>query len=292
MPPPKPLPKRQALGRGLSALIPQGAGSAEKAAAAEQLGVRELPIDAIDASPSQARLHFDPRSLQELADSILRYGVLQPIVVRAKGDRYELVAGERRLRASKLAKQTTVPALIRNFSDDQQLEVGLIENVQRTDLNAIEEARGYLQLADTFNLNQQQIADRIGKSRPFIANKIRLLNLPEELQEMVAQSRISEGHARALLGIEDKAAMLLAAAEIVDHKLPVRDAEAIARRTQKNKANNKRKLDPNWEALRRDIESALGTTVELAKSKTGGTLTIKFFSDDQFDHILKRITRG
>lgn len=290
MPPAKTIPKRQALGRGLSALIPQGT-SGDKASAAEQLGVRELPVDSIDASEYQPRLHFDPRSLQELAQSITRYGILQPVVVRPKGDRFELTAGERRLRAAKLANLTTVPALVRNFTDDQQLEIGLIENVQRADLNAIEEARGYLQLADTFNLNQQEIADRIGKSRPFIANKVRLLNLPEELQEMVAQNRLSEGHARALLAIEDRAEMLKAATEIIENKLPVRDAEAMARRTQKGKAGAKRKLDPNWEALRRDIEAALGTTVELQRTRHGGNLTIKFFSDEQFDHILKVITR-
>lgn len=285
---PRQLPKRQALGRGLSALIPQGATSAAKAAAAEQLGVRDIAIDLIDPSPSQARLHFDRRSLEELAASIKRYGVLQPIVVRSKGERFELVAGERRLRASKLAKLASIPALVRNFTDDQQLEVGLIENVQRTDLNPIEEARGYLQMADTFNLSHEQIAERIGKSRPFVANKIRLLNLPEELQEMIVDTRLSEGHARALLSISDKTEMLKAATEIIEKKLPVRDAEALARKS--NKKNNKRKLDPNWEALRRDMEAALGTPVELVTAKGGaGTITIRYYSNEQFEHILKRI---
>ncbi|RMF19033.1 MAG: ParB/RepB/Spo0J family partition protein [Candidatus Dadabacteria bacterium] len=283
-------PRRQALGRGLSALIPQQPESSG-ADQGSGTGVQFVPIDRVDAGTYQARTHFDPRSLSELARSIERYGILQPLVVLTRGDRFELIAGERRLRAARQAGLTEVPVLVRDVSDDEQLELGLIENVQRADLNPIEEARGYLQLIDTFGLTQEQAASRIGKSRPFIANKIRLLGLPEEVQELIAAGSLSEGHARALLGIRDRAELIAAAREIVEQGLTVREAEQLSRdRSARPKTRKKSaSLDPDWEDIRKRIETALGTPVELRKARKGGTLTIRFFDDETVADLLKRL---
>lgn len=285
--------KRQALGRGLSALIPQAASSNGAGEAGEGGGgpVQTLPVDLVDASSYQPRLHFDARSLDELAASIRRYGILQPLVVKpTAAGRYELVAGERRLRAAKLAGLTHVPVVIRDVGHDEQLELGLIENVQRADLNPIEEGRGYLQLMETFDLSQEQVAERIGKSRAYVANKVRLLNLPEEVQLLLVDGRLSEGHARALLAIPDPNELVLAAAEVAEGRLSVRDTEALARRRSAGgKAKRRAQLDADWAALVRDLEAALGTTVKLNRSRKGGALTIRFFSDEQLDGIIRRL---
>lgn len=275
--------KRQALGRGLGALIPQD--DPEEAPA-----LRELPIDRIDPGEAQPREHFDPRSLEELAASIRRYGILQPLVVAPEGDRFHLIAGERRLRAARLAELTTVPAVIRVAARDEQFELALIENVQRADLNPVEEARGYLQLMDTFGMTQQQVAGRIGKSRSYIANKARLLQLPEDVQLLLTQGELSEGHARALLSLDDPARMLEAAREVTEGSLSVRDTEQLARR-RASRPRRQPRLDPDWEAVRQAFEDATGTPVSLQRSKRGGRLTIRFYSNDQLEELLQRLRR-
>lgn len=278
--------RRPALGRGLSALIPSGDDRSGDGNGSGT-GLRQLPIDRVVPGSYQPRTHFDPRSLDELAASIRKYGILQPLVVRPQADHFELVAGERRLRAARIAGLTEVPAVVRELDDEDHLQIALIENVQRADLNAIEEARGYLQLMDAFGLSQQDVAARIGKSRPYIANKIRLLQLPEELQLRLVQGELSEGHVRALLSFGDRAEMLAAAESIVREGLSVRDTEALSRRKRESRASTG--LDADWEALRRDMETALGTPVKLQRTARGGSLTIRFFADDQLDALVRRL---
>lgn len=282
-PPAKHAPRRQALGRGLGALIP-GADDA-----GDTPGLRTIALEHLQAGSYQPRVHFDPRSLEDLAASIRRFGVLQPLVVRPLGGgRYEIVAGERRARAARLAGLAEVPAVVRELEAEAQLEIALIENVQRADLNAIEEARGYLQLMDAFRLTQEDVAERIGKSRPYIANKIRLLQLPEEVQMRLVQGELSEGHVRALLGIEDREAMIDAAEAVLRDALSVRATEAFVRNRKKARSPE---LDADWEALRRDLEAQLGTPVKLTRTARGGSVTVRFYSDDQLDGLVRRILR-
>ncbi len=286
---PSPKTKRQALGRGLSALIPQG--DEPRSEALQRAGLRELPLDQIDASDYQARTHFDPRSLQELAQSIKNFGLLQAPVVKPEGDRFELISGERRVRAARMAGLKTIPVIVRDSTDQEQMELGLIENIQRSDLNPIEEARGYAQLMEVFELTQAQVADRLGKSRSFITNRIRLLKLPEEIQTFIADGKLSEGHARALLAIDDPDELLAAAARVIEQGLTVRDTEGIGRQAS-GRRKKSRPIDPDWEALRRDLESALGTTVKVSRGRKGGSLTIRFYDDEQLDGIIQKLTRG
>ena len=279
----KPAPRRNALGRGLSALIP-GAEDAP-----ETPGLRLLALDVLQAGTYQPRQHFDPRSLEDLAASIRRFGVLQPLVVRPLGGgRFEIVAGERRARAARLADLTEVPVVVHELEAEAQLEIALIENVQRADLNPVEEARGYIQLMDTFGLTQQEVAERIGKSRPYIANKVRLLQLPEEVQMHLVQGDLSEGHVRALLAIEDREALLEAAEAARRDGLSVRATETLARTRKRKRTSG---LDADWEALRRDLESQLGLPVKVTRTARGGQLAIRFYSDDQFDDFVRRVLR-
>lgn len=213
------------LGKGLEALFVDNS--------TDQAEISTLAITEIEPNRDQPRKQFDPTALSELADSIKEYGVLQPLVVRPLPDgSYQLVAGERRWRASRMAGLSSVPVVIRELTDSQAMELALIENLQREDLNAIEEAAGYRELMDRFGLTQEQVAQRVGKSRPVITNAMRLLNLPEDVREMVVDGRLSAGHARALLSLEDEEMIRVLAREIIKKGLSVRQVEAIVKKSK------------------------------------------------------------
>ena len=249
-------------------------------------GLMFLDVTDVKANPNQPRKEFSHQDLQELSDSIKKSGLLQPILVTKKAeDNYEIVAGERRFRASQLAGITKIPALIRELSDREILELSIVENVQRTDLNPVEEALAYQRLADEFSASQEEIAKAVGKSRSTIANTIRLLKLDPKIQLMLKSGKISSGHARALLMAGDEAFEL--AEQIITNKLSVRDAESKASSAKEVKA---KEADPITSAIENRLRRALGTKVTLSKKKNGaGELKISFFSNEELNSIVEKI---
>jgi ParB family chromosome partitioning protein len=277
--------QKKGLGKGLGALI----SAAESAKEPPGLSVA---IDKISANPFQPRRSFDEAKIAELAASIRDQGVIQPLLVRRNGDGYELVAGERRLRAAIQAGLKEVPVVLRDVSDNDALELALIENLQREDLNAIEEAEAYRRLHEQFHLNQEQIAEKIGKSRPAIANSMRLLMLPQEVQQEVASGKLSAGHARALLGLGTEAAIIAAAREIIAKGLSARAAEKLAARFKiGRKKKHAAPLDADLRALVEQLQRSLGTKVRLlqAKGANRGKIEIKYFSAQDLDRIVQRL---
>jgi len=284
--------QRPALGRGLSSLIPNTASGA---------GVETVDIDLIVPNPQQPRVRFDAAALGELADSIREHGVLQPVVVtQVRSDlgptTYQLIAGERRLQAARMAGLERMPVVIREAADGVLLELALVENLQREDLNPLEEATAFRRLADEFFLTQEQIAKRVGRSRAAVANTLRLLSLPEEIRASLASGQISEGHARALLGIEDARIRLDAWRRIISDDLSVREAEEIAKALRAVSGVAPRKTsrvshaaDPHVRALENELRHALGAPVAVSKSGKGGRIVIRFHSEDELDGIVKRI---
>ncbi|WP_309092675.1 ParB/RepB/Spo0J family partition protein [Phenylobacterium sp.] len=286
--------EKRGLGRGLSALL----GEAEEIehAADPQAGVREIPIELIHRNPDQPRQHFSDAEIAELAASIRDKGVLQPILVRPSPKtpgEYEIVAGERRWRASQRAGLRAIPALVRNVDDNLSYEIAVIENVQRADLNAMEEARAYQALMGRMGYTQEQAAERVGKSRSHVANTMRLLQLPENVQQHVVTGKLTAGHARALLTAADPEAL---AAQIIDRGLSVRDAEALAKpqapgAEPKKASGPKRAKDADTAALEADLEDALGLSVDIADRGGAGELKIRYASLEQLDEICRRLTR-
>ncbi len=287
-------PKR-GLGRGLDALIPATSpgGTPPPGTAATASGVMELDIDLIAPNPEQPRTHFEPTELQELAESIRRHGILQPLVVSrdAKGG-YRLVAGERRLQAARLAGLRTVPVVLREVEDDQLLELALIENLQRADLNPIETAAAYRRLIDEYGYTQEQVAQRVGKSRSAVANALRLLQLEPEIRRSLASGEISEGHARALLAIEDATRRLEAWREVVRRGLSVRETEALARRTAvprdapDSPPASSRSSSPSSD-LEVRLRRALGTRVTVQPRGEGARIVIDCFSAEELHHVVE-----
>jgi ParB family chromosome partitioning protein len=282
--------KRPALGRGLSALIPDSPPPA--AAAAD----RSLDIDTDLLRPNkfQPRAQMDEERIEDLARSIRSNGIIQPIVVRrVSGDAhgYEIVAGERRWRAAQRAGLLKVPVVVRDVPENRLLAVALIENIQREDLNPIEEAVAYRRLAEEFQLTQEQIADAVGKDRSSIANYVRLLRLPQEVRANVASSAISMGHARALLALSDEAAQLRIAREIVARNLSVRDVEALVKKDTKDTkdAKGQEPADPNTRAAEDKLRLALGTRVRINRRGKGGRIEIEFVSEDELHRIYERL---
>ena len=276
----------KALGRGLSALLPE-----EPPFTTENPEVFFCPIEAIRPSPWQPRTLYDEEALKELAASIKEKGVLQPLLVRELNPGlYELVAGERRWRAAKLAGLDRVPVIVRDLSPQEALELALIENLQREDLNPIEEARGYKRLMEEFGLTQEEVARKVGRDRSTVANALRLLKLPEDIQEDLLAGRLSAGHARALLSLKFPAQMRKLRELILTKGLSVRQAEALARKMkEENSSPPPIPKDPNILALEAELGELLGTKVRLKWGKRKGRLVIEFHSSEQFEAFLERI---
>jgi len=293
---------RKALGKGIGALIPTApqrrpaaANDPAPVAAPEPPTrgvVQEVPLDAIDVNPRQPRARFDDQAIEDLATSIRDRGVLQPILLRTTPQgRFELIAGERRLRASRLAGLERIPALVKEANDSESLVLAIVENVLRADLTALEEARAYQALMAEFSLTQDEVARRVGKSRPAITNTLRLLHLPGEVQRDLEEGRITAGHARALLAAPTEAARTALTREIVTRGLTVRDAEkAVARARSKPESAG----DPDVRRMASDLSRALGTKVTIHPGKDGkGTVEITFFSHDDLARVAARLlSRG
>jgi len=295
-------PKRRGLGRGLGALIVDTAvtpASPEVVAQAEAGGIRLLAIDRLAPNPHQPRAQFDSAALDELATSIRTHGIIQPIVVSTvpdQPDSFWIVAGERRWRAARLAGQTSVPVIVREATPQQLMEWALVENVQRADLNPIEEAIAYQSLMAEFGLTQADVAARVGKSRPAIANTVRLLALPLAVQSAVVDERITAGHARALLALPDETTMQRALDEITKRELNVRQTELLVRRLNEPAPEPAARAGaaPEFETQLRHLEgrfrSALGTKVSLTRNQDGtGKLVVHFYNDDDLESIYRLI---
>jgi len=289
-------PRRSGLGKGLGALIPAGIDTAPSALPPS--GLVEAPVDQIAPNPRQPRDHMEPEALAELAESIRTHGLIQPLVLTlapaGAAVQYYLVAGERRWRASQLAGLHTVPAIVKDVSPQGMLELALVENVQRADLNAIEEANGYRELIERFDYSQEQVSEIIGKSRSHVANTLRLLRLPASVQAFVQEGKLTAGHARALVGRDDAEAL---AQRILEQDLNVREAEALVQVggpigvAGASGARKAREKDPDTKAFEKELADSLGLKVEVKRgSGESGNLVIKYGNFDQLDYIRMRLT--
>jgi len=279
---------RKALGRGLNALL----RTVETATA----GLEQVAIDQIDPNPFQPRRSFPADKLKELADSIRSSGVVQPVLLRQSGGRYQLIAGERRWRAARLAGLAALPAVVRDIGDRDALELALTENLLREDLNPLDAARGYEALQQKHGLSHEQIAERLGLDRSTVTNTLRLLRLPPEVQELVAQGEVSSGHARALVGLDSAAAQSSLARLIVKQGLSVRQVENLvamrgARREKKAAAREAPKLDPNVRAAMLEMERTLGTRVKIQGNERRGRIEISYFSAEDLNRLYEWIVR-
>lgn len=286
--------KKNGLGKGLDSLIVNKQGTAKKADhKSDESGVM-VNINKVEPNREQPRKNFDEDALMELSDSIKQFGVLFPLLVQDKGTYYEIIAGERRWRAAKMAGLKEVPVIIRNLTDQEIVEISLIENIQREDLNPIEEALAYKRLLEEFHLKQDEVAERVSKSRTAVTNSMRLLKLDERVQQMIIDEMITTGHARAILSITDKDKQYEFAQRIFDEKLSVRDVEKEVKRMQKEKKADKNKendFDPKLQAIYTDLEEQLkgifGTKVSInAKDKKKGKIEIEYYSQDELDRII------
>lgn len=288
--------ERRGLGRGLSALMADINLDAPRGEASEVRPELYLPVEVISPNPDQPRKDFDPKALQELADSIRQKGIIQPLIVRPTGaaGRYEIVAGERRWRAAQIAQLHQLPAIVRDFSDAEVLEIAIIENIQREELNAIEEAQAYRQLMDRFGHTQEKIAEALSRSRSHIANLLRLLTLPEGVQSMVAVGTLSAGHARALVTMPNA---LELAQKIVGRGLSVRETEALVRRSAvpekaRRAARGSGEKDADTRALEADLSAGLGMGVRIDHEPGGerGRLTVTYATLDQLDLLCRALS--
>ena len=305
--------KRGGLGKGLDSLIPQNKNvqASEKSAAkkadkpvvkteivekvvekiVEKVVHEEqmIKLNKIEPNREQPRKNFDEDALVELADSIKQFGVIQPLIVQKKDDYYEIIAGERRWRAAKLAGLKEVPVIVKEFTEQEAVEIALIENIQRENLNPIEEAQAYKRLLTEFNLKQDEVAERVSKSRTAVTNSMRLLKLDEKIQQMVVDEMISTGHARALLAIEDKEEQLTLASRIFDEKLSVRDVENIIRLMKNPKPKKEKPVLVNdfiYRDLEEKMKSVIGTKVIInQKTKNKGKIEIEYYSNEELEHI-------
>jgi ParB family transcriptional regulator, chromosome partitioning protein len=273
------------LGRGLSALIPQTSSAGAAAV--------EIPISRIKGNPYQPRQRVEQQALERLSSSIAIHGVLQPVLVTEILDGYQLVAGERRVRAAQMAGLEHVPAIVRQLAKKDQLAIAIVENIQRADLNAMEEAHAYRQLGDEFKLTQEEIAARVGRARPTIANTLRLLELEPSVQDALSEGQIAEGHARALLGTTPAVQRQLAEA-IATRGLSVRQTEELVRRLKDRpaRAGATAIVDGEIERLEEELRRALGTKVSVARSRKGGRIVIEYYSDEEFSRLFDRLTGG
>ncbi|MHB1845776.1 MAG: ParB/RepB/Spo0J family partition protein [Deltaproteobacteria bacterium] len=274
------IPRRPALGRGLAALIPQ----AQSPGPSSQ-GLLQLAIERVSPDQTQPRRHFDDGALDELAASIRERGVLQPILVRRSGSAYQIVAGERRWRAAQRAGLHEVPALVKDLGDQAAFEVALIENVQRQDLDPLEEAMAYQRLTEEHGLTQEEVAKRVGKDRSTVANSMRLLRLPPSVRAAIGEGALSMGHARALLAIEDAAKLERVAREAIAERLSVREVERRARQEKARAIGAPAPAPAGFKAIERGLERALGTRVKIASDGTTGQIVVHFSSVDEFERL-------
>jgi ParB family transcriptional regulator, chromosome partitioning protein len=280
--------KRPGLGKGLDALIPLEDSPPPQAESTS--GVMQISPDLITPNPHQPRAKFNPEGISELASSIKEHGIIQPLIVTQDVETlaYTLIAGERRLKAAKEAGLKTVPVVVREATDQERLELALIENVQRADLSPLETAEAYHQLATQFKLNHSQIAERVGKSRVAVTNTLRLLNAPPSVKQALVQEQITEGHARALLSLSSAQGQAAALQTILDKELTVRQTEALVRKLSGEKPPTQPKPAPLPEvlAIEEQLESALGTRVKMKHGKQGGTITIHYYSDEELEALI------
>ena len=294
-------PKRRALGKGLESLLPPVHAAAEHGSTeyGEAGRPREIPLGEIERSPFQTRTRFDEEQLTELADSIAATGVVQPIVVRPlPHGGFQLIAGERRWLASQRAGKETVPAIIRQVSDEQAMEMTIVENLQRSDLNPMEQARAYERLAQEFHLTQEQMAKRTGKDRASVGNFLRLLKLPGEVQAKVEEGILSFGHARALLPLEDSQAILKAAQKVTTLAMSVRQTEGYVKKLLNPEAkqpgdgeDKAKQVDPNVREVQESLQRALGLKVRIEDRKGRGRVIIEYAQLEEFDRLLDRLRR-
>lgn len=286
--------QRKGLGKGLDALIPGGKSSVPPASGGHHGGgVQQAAVEDIKRNPRQPRIHFKEAELDELAASIREHGVIQPLIVSPKGDgTFILIAGERRLQASQRAGLKTVPVVMRQANNQELLELALIENVQRADLNPMEEAEAYRQLADDFGLSKEKVAERVGKSRVAVTNTIRLLELPDVVKRAVADGTITEGHGRALLGLSTQKAREAAFQTVVNLSLNVRQTEELVRNRSGQKPVKAFKPRKNADVsdVEKRLQKSLGTKVALKHGKKGGTVTIYYYSNEELDALLEKLT--
>jgi len=281
---------RRALGKGIGALIAQRTVQppVETVVTREELSLN-VPVDMIDPNPLNARRIFQADRLEELAQSIRANGIIQPLVVRKFGDRYQLVAGERRWRAAKLADMRAVPVVIREIPDDRLLEITLIENIQREDLSPIETAAAFSRMSTELSLNAEQIGFRTGKDRSTVVNSIRLLQLPEAIQEMIASRKLTAGHGRCLLTVSDPGMQMHLAEHAVANSMSVRQTEVMSQRMMEGrrpKAIEEVKVDPNVKAALQDMQNVLGTKIKIIEKARGkGKIEIEYYSADDLDRI-------
>ncbi|MDQ0429174.1 MULTISPECIES: ParB/RepB/Spo0J family partition protein [Caryophanaceae] len=273
------------LGKGINALFPgETINEADK--------VNQISVGEIRTNPYQPRKIFDQAALEELAESIKEHGILQPIVVRKAGEKFELVVGERRFRAAKLIKLKEVPAIIKELTDQQMMELAILENLQREDLTPIEEAEAYQKLMEALNLTQEQLAFRLGKSRPHIANHVRLLALPQNVRKLISDKELSMGHGRTLLGLRSKKLIPETAEKVVKENLNVRQLENLVQRLNEDvpRETIEKKKDIFIEEKQSELRDRFGTNVQIKKNKNKGKIEIEFFSEDDLERILELLS--
>lgn len=277
---------RTALGKGLDALIPDLKVEGERPG--------EIEIEKIKPNPYQPRTRFDLERLNELVASIREKGVVQPVIVRLKHGEYELVAGERRFRAAKMAGLTKIPVVIREIAESEMLEIALIENIQREELNPIEEAEAYQQLVSRFALTQEGLAQKVGKDRSSVANSLRLLKLPPQIQDRLREGRLSAGHARAILGVEGSLQQIETAEKVIEHDLSVRETEVLINRMRQGvlrETSLPRRRDPALEACEERLMEVLGTKVRIEQGREKGRVVIEYYSLEDLERIVGVLTR-
>ena len=290
---------KKGLGKGLDSLIPMGSEienitkpvkKAKNEPKTNENGVIELKVNQIEPNREQPRKNFDEDALQELADSIKKHGIIQPLVVQKKGEYYEIIAGERRWRAAKIAGLKHIPVVIKDYSEQEMVEIALIENIQRQDLNPIEEAMAFKQLMQEYDLKQDELAERVSKSRTAVTNSMRLLKLPQKIMEMVINNELSSGHARSLLSIEDEDLQIKVAELVILKQMSVRETENYVKKLQNNKNKSKDTKNTDNDFVYRDIENRIkeivGTKVKVNHKNNGkGKIEIEFYSDDELERI-------
>ena len=286
--------RKAGLGKGLDSLIPEHSvrRKAEKTDQKPEKNELLLKITDIEPNREQPRKHFDEDALLELSDSIKQFGIIQPLIVQKKEDHYEIIAGERRWRAAKMAGLKEVPAIIKSYTDREILEISLIENIQRENLNPIDEARAYKKLLTEFHLKQDEVAERVSKSRTAVTNSMRLLKLDERVQQMVIDEMLTTGHARALISVEDRDLQFQMANQIFDNKLSVRETEKLVRKLGEEKEETTKTKEPDVEIIYRNLEEKvkeiLGTKVQIShKKNNSGKIEIEYYSNEELERIIE-----